>query len=118
MLRKNIHLLIENKNENSCSISRGTLFPRYLQIMTKIIVKLRKQFKKNKSKLYSLTLRVEKLKFADGISYNLFTLKNLKRCSSRLSKMFYLVSKNMKAELGDLLLISPKQITDICNNFF
>lgn len=92
--------------------------PKNLQLMCKIISKNRKSFIERLDQVYRVEISLETYTYRQNLELNAMTISNLKKTRQRVKNFFKIAAKNIKAEIADIMLVSPENLNDVCNFFF
>lgn len=88
--------------------------PHHLNVLTKVVSKNRKRLIDDMGDVLKLDLTLETYKYKNGLELKLLVIKKAQRVRDKISKFFSLAARNLKGELADVFLVSPKQLDNLC----
>lgn len=103
-----------NCTRSECVLKKKSFYSRSFQIMSKMISLTRQNLRNPNSRVYKLRLKLEKYKYKEGLQFFLLTLSKKKRCSLKTFRLFQLGAKKLGSGFGDLIMVSPDNITELC----
>ena len=89
--------------------------PRFFEITSNVLSKNKQAIQKGIEKLMSVNVTLNTFKYRSRLTYKVLQFKNMRKAEDKIQKFFKVASEKLNRELFEMLIVSPGDLSQLCN---
>ena len=111
-------VLSKNSSQQNLGIFAQLILPKHMRILAGVISNNRQLITSMKSEIKEANVSLESYQHRGDLRFKLIIINKIKNTSPRVKEFFNAAAQKMSGDLGDIFLIRPEEIGNMCNFFY
>lgn len=99
-------------------INSKMLMPKHIRILSRVIAKNRQLMKNHSDEILTTYVSIDTYKHRGNLTFKLIGLSGISSTNEKVKKFFIEAAEKLKGEMADVFMVAPKDINNLCKDFF